>query len=72
MSDEVKYLKLRAAATRCGIAPRTLRTWAARRIVSVSHPSTPRMDRESLAAGSERACNPAPQAGYDVYCRWVG
>ena len=39
MSDEVKYLKLSAAAARCGIAPRTLRTWAARRIVPVIRPT---------------------------------
>ena len=39
MSDEVRYLKLRPAAARCGIRPRTLRDWARRRIVPVIRPT---------------------------------
>ena len=39
MNDEVRYLKLRQAATRCGIQPRTLRQWAAKRIVPVIRPT---------------------------------
>ena len=39
MSDEAKYLRLSAAAARCGIEPRTLRRWAQRRIVPVIRPT---------------------------------